>query len=258
MQTKGSSLFNMSSQNAETSGQPILRGTDIVTGYGRQEIIHGVSVQSHDGVTCIFGPNGSGKSTLMKALSGALPIWSGTVRYGDEDLTGAGIEEVFRYGIVQLPQDGGLFNSLSVHENLRLGGHFIDDTEELTERIETVYDRFSALEEKSEARAESLSGGQQMMLGLGRAMIAEPSIYLLDEPSAGLSPTLVDDVFEMIRGLVDDGAQVILIEQNVRAALRIADHVYILAQGETQFDGTPTDLGTENELLQLYLGIRRS
>ncbi|WP_396613852.1 ABC transporter ATP-binding protein (plasmid) [Haloferax sp. S1W] len=248
----------MSIERTDTAGHPVLRGTDIVTGYGRHEVIHNVSVRSHTGVTCIFGPNGSGKSTLMKALSGALPVWSGTVHYGDEDLTNVRIVEVFRHGIVQLPQDGGLFNSLSVHENLRIGGHFIDDPEELSERISTVYRRFPALEEKSESRAGSLSGGQQMMLGLGRAMIAQPSMYLLDEPSAGLSPTLVDDVFDMIRDLVDDGAHVILIEQNVRAALRVADHVYVLAQGKTQFDGTPDELSEEPELLQLYLGIKQS
>lgn len=228
---------------------------NVVTGYGSHEIIHDVSVESHDGVTCIFGPNGSGKSTLLKALNGMVDVWSGSVTYGDRDLTKSGPAKIVDLGIVTLPQDGGLFGRLTVRENLRLGGYHVDDKSAVQDRIDRSLEAFPALADKLSDRARSLSGGQQMMLSFARAMIADSEIYLLDEPSAGLAPSLVNDVIEQVRTLVDHGAQIILVEQNVRAALRIADHVYILAQGELQFDGKPEELSEEDELIELYLGL---
>ena len=232
-----------------------LVATDVVTGYGSHEIIHDVSVQSHDGVTCIFGPNGSGKSTLLKALNGMVDVWSGSVTYGDRDLTKSGPAKIVDMGIATLPQDGGLFGRLTVRENLRLGGYRVDDKSTVDDRIDRSLEAFPALADKLSDRARSLSGGQQMMLSFARAMITDSDVFLLDEPSAGLAPSLVNDVIEQVRTLVDHGAQIILVEQNVRAALRIADHVYILAQGELQFDGKPAELSEEDELIELYLGL---
>jgi len=229
-----------------------IQANDIVTGYGQREVVHEVSIESCQGVTCIFGPNGSGKSTLMKALSGKLPIWSGALFYGGEDITNESITDIYKRGIIQLPQDGGLFPTLTVYENLQLGGLKASD---IDERIAKIFDRFPMLAEKRTQRARELSGGQRMLLSMARAMIAEPSIYLLDEPSAGLSPALVDSLFDIVRDIVDSGAHVILIEQNVRSALRIADFVYILSQGRTQFEGTPHELGEHEDLLETYLGI---
>lgn len=232
-----------------------LVGEDVVTGYGNQEIIHGVSVRSHDGVTCLFGPNGSGKSTLIKALNGMVPVWEGTVRYGDRDVTDDGADEMVKRGVVTLPQDGGLFPTLTVRENLRMGGFTVDDDAVIRERTDRALDAFPDLREKMDARARSLSGGQQMMLSFARALVTGADVYLLDEPSAGLAPSLVEDVLDQVSTLVDHGAQVVLVEQNVRAALRIADYVYILAQGELQFEGVPEELGEEDELIELYLGL---
>jgi ABC-type branched-subunit amino acid transport system ATPase component len=228
---------------------------NVVTGYGSSEILHGISMRSHDGVTCIFGPNGSGKSTLIKALNGIIPVWEGSVHFGETDLTGYNANQVVESGIITLPQDGGLFPNLTVRENLKMGGYTVSDKTAVDERIEEALDAFPALRDKLQSRAKSLSGGQQMMLSFARAMVSDSDVYLLDEPSAGLAPTLVDDVIEQVRTLVDHGAQIVLVEQNVRAALRIADHVYILAQGETQFDGPPSDLTEEDELIELYLGL---
>lgn len=232
-----------------------LIGRDIVTGYGNHEILHGVSVASRDGVTCIFGPNGSGKSTLLKALNGRIDVWSGSVTYRGRDITADGTADIVAAGIVTLPQDGGLFQTMTVRENLQLGGYAVDDTAAVRDRIERALEAFPVLREKLGDRARSLSGGQQMMLSFARAMVADSDVYLLDEPSAGLAPSLVDDVIEQVETLVDHGAQVLLVEQNVRAALRVADHVYILAQGETQFDGKPEALSEEDELIELYLGL---
>jgi len=253
--TGGAAASQVVSTGVDAAGdQRRLVAEDLVTGYGNHTVIEDVSVRSHDGITCIFGPNGSGKSTLLKALVGAVPVWSGSIAYGDADITETTAYENLEHGMVMLPQDGGIFGSLTVRENLLLGGYRVD-TETRQERLETVFDAFPALEDKLDAKGSSLSGGQQMMLSFGRAMMTGSELFLLDEPSAGLSPALVDDVFEMTETLVEQGAQVILVEQNVREALRIADYVYILAQGRLQFDGPAAELLDEDELVELYLGL---
>ncbi|MFC7229801.1 ABC transporter ATP-binding protein [Salinirubellus salinus] len=244
-----------SSESVDRPEPDRLVAENVVTGYGSSEILHGVSVRSHDGVTCIFGPNGSGKSTLIKALNGIVPIWEGSVQYGDTDLTEYNANQVVESGIITLPQDGGLFPNLTVRENLEMGGYTVSDKTAVDDRIEASLTAFPALRDKLQSRAKSLSGGQQMMLSFARAMVSDSDVYLLDEPSAGLAPALVDNVIDQVRTLVDHGAQIMLVEQNVRAALRIADHVYILAQGEKHFDGPPSELSEEDELIELYLGL---
>lgn len=191
----------------------------------------------------------------MKTLNGVVQPWSGTVTYGDEDLTGMKPEEIVTRGVATLPQGGGVFGSLTVEENLRIGGFTVRDDELLAERRSEVLDAFPDLRGKLSQRARDLSGGQQMMVSLGRAMMTGADTYLLDEPSAGLAPRLVDDAFDLVERLVEQGARIVLIEQNVRAALRLADYVYILAEGKVQFDGPPTDLSEEDKLMDLYLGL---
>jgi len=237
------------------SGSGRLSGNDIVTGYGNHTVIHGVSVASRDGVTCIFGPNGSGKSTLINALNGAIPVWSGQVTYDGDDITELPAHEIVERGILTLPQDGGLFPSLSVEENLKIGGHALGDAALVRDRVDGVYDDFPILEEKRSEKARSLSGGQQMILSFGRATVMDADIYLLDEPSAGLAPSLIDDLIDMIERLVERGAEIVLVEQNVDAAMRIADYVYILAQGELKFEGSPEELGEKDQIMDVYLGI---
>ncbi|XVH31656.1 ATP-binding cassette domain-containing protein [Haloferacaceae archaeon DSL9] len=242
---------------ADSHGDPAHRlvATDIVTGYGNHTVIDGVSVESRDGITCIFGPNGSGKSTLLKCLAGVVPAWTGRLTYRGDEITRNGPHENVALGVAMVPQDGGIFGRLSVEENLLLGAYTVEDEDAIDERTERALAAFPALKEKLDARGDSLSGGQQMMLSFARAMMTGADVYLLDEPSAGLAPALVDDAFEMATRLVDHGAQVVLIEQNVREALRIADHVYILAQGRIQYDGDPGALADEDELVELYLGL---
>lgn len=241
---------------AETDGGvPRLVARDVDAGYDRHQVLHGVSFESRDGVTCIFGPNGSGKSTFLKTLNGVVPVWSGQITYGDTDLTDMKTEDIVTDGIATLPQGGGIFGSLTVEENLEVGGFTVSDRDLTEERKAEVVDVFPALEDKLNQKARDLSGGQQMMVSLGRAMMTGADTYLLDEPSAGLAPRLVDDAFDLVERLVDRGAQVVLIEQNVRAALRLADYVYIFAEGRVQFDGPPEELSEEDEIIELYLGI---
>jgi ABC-type branched-subunit amino acid transport system ATPase component len=226
---------------------------DVVTGYGNHTVIEGVSIKSRDGITCIFGPNGSGKSTLLKSLAGVVPVWSGSVTHRGTDVTANTPHENVARGITMLPQDGGIFGTMTVRENLLLGGYTVEEGRE--ERYGEVLEAFPELEEKLDAKGRALSGGQQMMLSYGRAMMTGAEVYLLDEPSCGLAPSLIDDVFEMTERLVDSGAQVFLIEQNVRQAMRIANYVYILAQGQLQYNGSPAGLADEDELVDLYLGL---
>ena len=237
------------------SDPPVLRAEGIVTGYGDHEVIHDVNIQSHEGITCLFGPNGSGKSTLLKTLNGIVPIWDGTITYGDVDLSNAKPDDIVKEGIATVPQGGGVFGTLTVEENLRVGGFTVSDQDAYARRRGEVLDAFPALEDKLGDRADSLSGGQQMMVSLGRAMMTGADTFLLDEPSAGLSPALVEDAFELVERLVDRGARIILIEQNVKAALRLADHVNILVAGELAFDGSPDELSDESELMEVYLGL---
>lgn len=240
---------------ADTSDEAWIVGEDLVSGYGSHRVVDGVSIESRDGVTCIFGPNGSGKSTLLKTLAGVVPAWEGQVRHRGSDITENNPAENVAEGITMLPQDGGIFGNLTVHENLLLGGYTVSESAVREERIDDVLEAFPELAEKLEAKGRSLSGGQQMMLSFGRAMMTGAEVYLLDEPSSGLAPSLMDEVFEMTSRLVESGAQVLLIEQNVREALRVADYVYILAQGELQFEGTPDTLTDEDDLVELYLGL---
>lgn len=244
------------SASRDQTTSPRLVASDVVTGYGKHEVVHDVSVESRPGITCIFGPNGSGKSTVLKALNGLVPLWSGSIELGDADLTEMTPRRITRAGVATLPQEGGVFGDLSVRDNLRIGAvNVLNDDDRIEENFETVLEEFPVLEEKLDQDASTLSGGQQMMVSFGRAMMLDADVYLLDEPSAGLAPDLVDDMFELVGVLADQGAQVIMIEQNVRSAMRIADYVYILAQGELQFEGAPSNLTDEDELIDLYLGI---
>jgi len=245
----------LSGIGSESDGEPWLVGEDLISGYGNHRVVDGISMESRDGVTCIFGPNGSGKSTLLKTLAGVVPAWEGRVTHRGTDVTHNRPAENVHRGVTMLPQDGGIFGGLTVRENLLLGGYTVGEGAVREERLDEVLSSFPELKDKLDDRGRSLSGGQQMMLSYGRAMMTGAEVYLLDEPSSGLAPSLIDQVFEMTRRLVASGAQVILIEQNVREALRIADYVYILAQGQLQFEGTPADLTDEDDLVELYLGL---
>lgn len=232
-----------------------LVGRNIVTGYGNHTVVDGVSIRSRDGITCVFGPNGSGKSTLLKALAGILPVWSGTVEYGGRPMTGHNPHAFLDAGIVTVPQENMIFEGLTVRENLQLGATVVSDDRVVQERMNSVLDTFPPLKDRLSNRAGSLSGGQQTMLGFGRAMMAGGDVFLLDEPTSSLAPSVADDILDVVNTFVEHGGQVILVEQNVRKALEVADYVYILAQGTVQFDGPPEDLRDESELLQTYLGM---
>ncbi len=227
----------------------------LVTGYGKQEIVHGVSLMAQTGhITCVFGPNGSGKSTVIKAIAGALPAWSGRIAIDGTDITSAPVHRVVRHGVVMMPQGGGVFPRLTVEENLRMGGYSIADAARVEQRVEALIEEFESLKRRRRVAAGSLSGGEQMMVAIARALVPEPAFVLLDEPSAGLSPAMVHDTIDRVRTLRERGVGVIMVEQNIREALPVADSIYILAGGREQFSGSPADIRDDAQLMALYMG----
>lgn len=231
---------------------------EVDTGYDEHQVLYDLSMDVQPGrVNCIIGPNGSGKSTTLKAIYGLIEVWDGTVKVRDEDVTNMHPREVLERGVVMLPQNGNVFPEMTVKENLRIGGYLIDDSEVLERRYERVYEMFPVLEEKRGQQASELSGGQQMMVAFGRALMPDPDILLLDEPSAGLAPDLVADVFEQVELLKERGEDMIIIEQNVRGVLEIADYVYVLDQGRLEYEGETEALRDESDIMEMYIGKRR-
>ncbi|BBX34820.1 ABC transporter ATP-binding protein [Mycolicibacterium mageritense DSM 44476 = CIP 104973] len=226
-------------------------------GYGSVQILHEVSMTARTGeVTCIFGPNGCGKSTLLKAMVGVIDPWAGRVTLDGDDLTHLPSHRTLGRGLAMMPQGGGVFPHLSVRDNLRVGGYTIRSRTQLDERIEELLVEFPRLRERYAVPAGQLSGGEQMILSIARALILNPRFLLFDEPSAGLSPKLVGDVLARAAELARRGVGVIMIEQNIREAMRVADRLYVLVGGRNRFDGTPADVKDDRELMHLYLGGR--
>jgi ABC-type branched-subunit amino acid transport system ATPase component len=232
---------------------PALTVESLTTGYGGVEIVRGVSLRVDAGeVVTILGPNGAGKSTLIKAIFGLLPVRAGRVRLGGVDLTGRPAEALVRLGVGYVPQVANVFPSLTVRENLLLGRFAHPRDGEA--RLAWTLDRFPLLKERFATRAGRLSGGQRQLLALGRALMAEPTLLLLDEPSAGLSPAMVDLVFDHLLALNADGVSLLLVEQNARQALSISERGYVLAAGENRLDGPAETLLASDDVRRLYLG----
>ena len=231
----------------------LLEVSGVVAGYGETEILHGVSLAVEERqIVTIIGPNGSGKSTLLKSIFGLVPPRKGQVRFRGEDITGIAPEMVVRKGLCYVPQSSNIFPSLSVNENLEMGA-FIR-TDDFRQRLEEVYSLLPDLAGRRRDRAGTLSGGQRQMLALARALMLDPVLLLLDEPSAGLAPNLVDSVFEKILGINRAGVAIVLVEQNAREALGLSSWGYVLASGQNQLEDRGENLLKNPEVVKLYLG----
>lgn len=232
----------------------VLETEDVVAGYTEEiDILHGVDMHVSDEETvCIIGPNGAGKSTLIKAVFGMLTPRRGSIRFRGEDITGREPNELVEEGICYVPQLANVFASMSVIENLELGAWA--KTGSIEDSLERVYDLFPVLEGRQGATVGDLSGGQRQMVAMGRALMADPDLILMDEPSAGLAPNLVDQVFENIQRIAATGTPIVLVEQNAKKGLSIADRGYVLDQGEIRFEGAGDDLLDDPQVGQLYLG----
>lgn len=231
----------------------LLKATDIETGYGEAQILFGVSIEvQEDEIATLIGPNGAGKSTLMKALFGLLECWDGRVEFKDEDITDLEPHRVTHKGICYVPQLDNIFPSLTVRENLEMGAYILDDIPQ--DALNMVYDRFPILEERKHQVAGSMSGGQRQMLAMGRGLMVDPDLMLIDEPSAGLAPHLVDEVFEKVQEIKEGGTSVLMVEQNAKRALQISDRGYVLDAGENRFEDEGDKLLENEEVRDLYLG----
>lgn len=231
-----------------------LRLEKLVVGYGKVEIVRSVDLRAPaNRITCVFGPNGSGKSTLLKSIVGLAPVWDGRIHYGSERLDGRPISEAIRMGISVVSQGSNVFPNLTVRENLRMGAYIIRARAEFEARLDEVLQLFPVLREKLSAKGSALSGGQRMLLSVAQSLMTRPEFVLLDEPSAGLSPVAALEVFRVLERLREQHKGILLVEQNVREALRIADHVYVLVQGRTVFDGAATEVPDAKSLVRVYM-----
>ncbi|MBU3653899.1 MAG: ABC transporter ATP-binding protein [Limnohabitans sp.] len=235
--------------------ETLLQVQDVHAGYGRMEVLRGVSLQVQAGeMVALLGSNGAGKTTLNTVMCGLLPLRSGQVCFDGQDLTGQHYRRVVEAGLILVPEGRKIFPNLDIRENLLLGA-YARARDHRPANLERVFELFPRLRERSQQLAGTLSGGEQQMLAIGRGLMAEPRLLILDEPSLGLSPLLVEEMFALIARLREQGLAVLLVEQNVGQSLDIADRAYVLENGAVRFEGKPADLLASDELRRAYLGM---
>jgi neutral amino acid transport system ATP-binding protein len=234
----------------------LLETEDLRAGYGDLEIVRGVSIRvPAGGFVSVIGPNGAGKSTLLKAIYGLVDAQGGRVRFAGRDITRRRPHEVTRLGLNYVPQLDNVFPNMSVQENLEIGS--LPRREKFVERLETVFGTFPVLAARRRQRAGTLSGGERQMLALARALMPEPSLLLLDEPSAALAPTVADRLFEQLEAINRSGVAILLVEQNARRSLALSGYGYVLDLGRNRFRGTGAELLDDPRVVDLYLGGRK-
>ena len=241
----------------------MLKLVGVETFYGKVNALHGVSLEVLEGqLVCILGANGAGKSTILKTICGVAEPEYGTIHFEDEQINNLEPEKIIEKGISLVPENRRIFPELSVHENLAMGGFLINDKLKFQQRFAEVVDHFPILQNRANQQAGTLSGGAQQILAIGRALMLKPRLLLLDEPSLGLSPKLVEEIFAIIQDLHKSGVTILLVEQNVNHALKIADYGYVLTSGKIFLSGTYDELYKEEKVRDMYLGegqyVRRS
>jgi branched-chain amino acid transport system ATP-binding protein len=235
----------------------MLRIENLVSGYGKVEALHGVSMSVDAGqVVTIIGANGAGKSTLVNTISKLLPVMSGRIVFNGQDITTLSVPDVVELGIIQVPEGRKLFGPLTVEENLRLGAHRVRRLKpsKVEQRRKFVLELFPRLDERATQRAATLSGGEQQMVAMGRALMADPQLLLLDEPTLGLAPLVTDSMFEALERLRKEGLTLLLVEQRADAALALADYAYVMATGDVVAEGPAEKLRADDRVRSAYLG----
>lgn len=229
--------------------------TDVDVHYGRVQALHQLSLRVGTGeIVAVLGNNGAGKTSTLSAISGLVRAGSGTIRAFGRDITSAKPWDIVERGIVHVPEGRRIFSLLTVHENLQLGGYLVGEGKTVDRRIEQVYDLLPRLAERRAQQGGTLSGGEQQMLAVGRALVAGPKLLMLDEPSMGLAPMVVQQIMELITRINAEGTSVLLVEQNARAALRIANRAYVIESGHTTLEGPTEELSDDPRVVEAYLG----
>jgi branched-chain amino acid transport system ATP-binding protein len=233
----------------------LLKVENVQAAYGSIVALKGVSMEVHKGeIVTIIGANGAGKTTLLSCISGIVN-YKGTITYKGEPLGGKiGSAEIVKRGLIQVPEGRQIFSDMTVMENLKMGAYARGKGEDIQAQIKEVFDYFPRLQERKDQKGGSLSGGEQQMLAMGRAMMAKPELLLLDEPSMGLAPVIVADIFKIVRKLNDEGVTIVLIEQNAKLALKNADRAYVLEVGEFTMSGDAKQMAADPKIRAAYLG----
>lgn len=233
----------------------ILQLDDVTGGYGKMTILNGTTASIRRGkITTVIGPNGAGKSTMFKAIFGLLPLRSGRILFEGRDVSGHAPRMMLDAGVCYVPQGRNIFPELSVRHNLELGGVALKDQSALPDRVAAMLQRFPILAEKADNQASTLSGGQQKLLEVARGLLLDPKLILIDEPSIGLSPLMVQEVFGILTALRDRGSTILLIEQNARQALQISDYGLVLELGQTRIEDAAEAILADPRIAQLFLG----
>ena len=239
----------------DTASDSILGLDGVVAGYGKMTILNATTARIRKGaITTVIGPNGAGKSTLFKTVFGLLPARAGTIRFDGRDVTNWSPRRMLDAGVSYVPQGRNIFPELSVRHNLELGGVALADQSQIAPRVAAMMERFPMLRQRADAQAGALSGGQQKLLEVARGLLLDPRLMLIDEPSIGLSPLMVQEVFGLLKGLRDAGVTILLIEQNARQALHISDDGLVLEQGRTRIQDTAASILADPRIAQLFLG----
>ena len=234
---------------------PLLQVRDVRVAYGGIQAVKGVSFEVHAGeLVCLIGSNGAGKTTSMKAVTGIQPLAGGEVLYQGRSIQGQGAWDLVRSGLAMVPEGRGVFTRMSILENLQMGAYIRQDTAVVAEDLERMFALFPRLKERRDQLAGTLSGGEQQMLAMGRALMSRPQLLLLDEPSMGLSPLMVDKIFEVITDVSRQGVTVLLVEQNASRALQIADRAYVMESGLITLQGPAQQLLHDPQVQAAYLG----
>ena len=236
----------------------MLKVRDLVVAYGGIEALKGISIDVPDGqIVTLIGANGAGKSTLLRTIMGLVKPKSGTVEYNDEMISGLNSQHIVSRGITLVPEGRRVFPNLTVLENLRIGAYLRKDEDGIAADIKRIYELFPRLEERHWQMAGTLSGGEQQMLALGRALMSRPKIMMMDEPSLGLAPLVIKDIFSIIRRINESGTTVLLVEQNANMALKVAHHAYVLETGRIKMEGGGKELLENEEIKEAYLGKKK-
>jgi len=236
----------------------MLKVENLVVSYGGIEALKGISLEVPDGkIVTLIGANGAGKSTLLRSIIGLVKVTSGEITYNEQKINGLNSQKIVQTGITLVPEGRRVFPNLSVLENLKIGAYMRNDNDEIEKDINWVYELFPRLKERSWQMAGTLSGGEQQMLAVGRALMCRPKLMMMDEPSLGLAPLIIKDIFRIIREINKQGMTILLIEQNANMALKIADKAYVLETGNITMQGTGSELLENPEVAAAYLGKKK-